>query len=120
MFRVQRLKRRTKKRKRKNLPNFAQRKNIQKKKIDVGDNYFSAKNATVKPGTIVIWTNVGQAIHEVMADKPSSTFDFTSDVMRRDDIHVALFTKPGKYYYHCHFHGGPQRGQWGVITVKAA
>lgn len=86
----------------------------------MGDNYFSAKNATVKPGTIVIWTNVGQAIHEVMADKPSSTFDFTSDVMRRDDIHVALFTKPGKYYYHCHFHGGPQRGQWGVITVKAA
>jgi plastocyanin len=97
------------------------------KKITVGDNYFSPKKVTIEPGTTVIWTNKGTAIHDVMQDDPldeskphipEAMKDFSSDVLRSGDIHVVLFSEPGTYYYHCHFHGGPQRGQWGVITVK--
>ena len=96
-------------------------KKYKEKKIDCGDNYFSPQETTVDVGTIVIWTNIGRNIHDVMDDLGTSKKDhkdFSSDTLRRGDFHVTLFEKPGKYYYHCHFHGGPKRGQWGAVTVK--
>lgn len=99
------------------------------KKIEVGDNYYSPQEIEIEAGTIVIWENVGRSIHDVMSDdpegnpstdvKPKLKNDFTSDTLRSGEKHVWLFEKPGKYYYHCHFHGGPQRGQWGSITVNS-
>ncbi|MFN8016244.1 MAG: plastocyanin/azurin family copper-binding protein [Acidimicrobiia bacterium] len=98
--------------------------------IEMGDNYFKPQEIPVKPGTIVIWKHVGRAIHDVKWDgaqihiskeAPSTKndkHDFSSDVLKPGDIYVWLFTETGKYYYHCHFHGGPQSGQWGLITVK--
>lgn len=90
------------------------------KKIDVGDNYFSPQETTIEPGTIVIWTNVGRSIHDVVQDRTpeNKADDFTSDTLRRGDIHVWLFEEPGEFGYHCHFHGGPKRGQWGTLTVS--
>lgn len=102
-------------------------------KIEIGDNYFSPKEVTVDANTIVIWTNKGSNLHDVMWDnRPMSDHkttsdgdlvpnddevDFTSKTLKTGDIHVTLFTYPGKFPYHCHFHGGPKRGQWGEITV---
>lgn len=99
-------------------------------KIEIGDNYFSPKEVTVEEGTIVIWTNKGNMLHDVRWDNaPASDHiggdikadlknkDFTSKTMGTGDIHVTLFDKVGKFPYHCHFHGGPKRGQWGEITV---
>lgn len=90
------------------------------KKIDVGDNYFSPKQTSIEAGTIVVWTNVGRSIHDVVYDNAGETdarTDFTSGVLRSDNIHVVLFDTPGSYPYHCSYHGGPGRGQWGVLTV---
>ena len=105
-------------------------KKYKEKKIEVGDNFYSPKETTIEAGTIVIWTNTGRVIHDVMADDPDGTSenhdmdsmketDFTSATLQSGDIYVRLFTKPGKHFYHCHFHGGPQRGQWGSITVSS-
>lgn len=92
------------------------------KKIEVGDNFFSAKEVTIEPGTIVIWTNKGNILHDVSYDdalEVKSADDFSSETLRSGDIHVWLFDQPGTYNYHCHFHGGPKRGQWGSITVSS-
>ncbi len=96
-------------------------KKYDEKKIKIGDNFYEDKEAKVEAGTIVIWENKGNVIHDVMADKPNdkNMDDFSSDTLHSGDIHVALFEEPGTYYYHCHFHGGPKRGQWGSITVTS-
>lgn len=107
-------------------------KKYKEKKIEIGDNYYSPKETEVDAGTIVIWENTGRSIHDVMSDDSTMDHDsnshdmskmgdedFSSDTLRNGNIHVALFDKPGKYFYHCHFHGGPQRGQWGSITVNS-
>lgn len=106
-------------------------KKYKEKKIEVGDNFFSPQEASVEAGTIVIWTNTGHAIHDVMWDETNTKHtsnghddssktkdDFTSDTLGRGDINVWLFDTPGVFSYYCHYHGGPQRGQWGSITVS--
>ena len=98
--------------------------------IEIGDNFFSPKEATVEEGTIVIWTNKGNMLHDVRWDNaPASDHiggdikadlknkDFSSKTMGTGDINVALFDKVGKFPYQCHFHGYPGKGQWGSITV---
>lgn len=97
-------------------------KKYKEKKIEVGDNYYSPKQTTIEEATFVVWTNEGRSIHDVMwddTDLDRKSEDFTSDTLRAGDIHVFLFEKPGTYFYHCHFHGGPKRGQWGSIKVNS-
>ena len=78
--------------------------------IEIGDNFFSPKEATVEEGTIVIWTNKGNMLHDVRWDNaPASDHiggdikadlknkDFSSKTMGTGDINVALFDKVGKY-----------------------
>lgn len=113
----------------KEIKDLRSTKKYKEKEIEVGDNYYSPREITVDAGTIVIWENAGRSIHDVMSDDlkddhsgdsgPKSENDFTSDTLRSGDKHVWLFEKPGKYYYHCHFHGGPRHGQWGSITVSS-
>ena len=106
-------------------------KKYKEKRIEIGDNYYSPKETTIESGTIVTWENIGRSLHDVMWDesgegqnsseastKPSKQ-DFSSETLKVGDIHVALFETPGTYFYHCHFHGGPQRGQWGSIKVNS-
>jgi len=96
--------------------------------IKIGDNYFSPKSLTIEPNTIVIFTNKGISLHDVLSDDidmtVSKTIDepeniMSSDVLKSKDIYVVLFTEEGEYGYHCHFHGGPKFGQFGTITVEA-
>lgn len=104
----------------KKLEDLRATKKYLEKNIAIGDNFFDEKETTIEAGTIVIWTNEGNIIHDVMVDDPDDKRmeDFSSDTLRSGNIHVVLFEEPGKYFYHCHFHGGPQRGQWGSITVN--
>jgi len=113
------------------LENLRAEKKYKEKTIEIGDNYFSPKQTTIDAGTIVIWKHIGRSLHDVIwdeaEDSPSSSEpettntmkDFSSETLRSGNIHVALFDVPGKYFYHCHFHGGPQRGHWGSITVDS-
>ena len=91
----------------------------EEKEIEIGDNYFSPKTTTVKPGTIVIFENRGISLHDVMGDDAKTEKTIKSDNLGQGQMYVVLLEKEGEYAYHCHFHGGPKRGQYGVITVKS-
>lgn len=106
-------------------------KKYKEKNIEIGDNYYSPKETTIDAGTIIIWKHIGRSLHDVVwddaeegsissvAENANLMKDFTSETLRSGNLHVALFDIPGKYFYHCHFHGGPQRGHWGSITVDS-
>lgn len=65
------------------------------------DNYaYKAPTITVATRTTVIWTNLDDDPHTVTADDGS----FNSKGMAQSDTWSHLFTKPGKYSYHCTVH----------------
>jgi plastocyanin len=61
---------------------------------------FVPKSLTVKAGTTVVWTD-SEGRHTVEADKN----EFKSDVLTSGKTFSFKFDKPGKYAYHCGFHG---------------
>ena len=61
---------------------------------------FTPKTVTVKAGTTVEWVNSGGR-HTVEADDGS----FKSDALASGAKFSHTFAKPGKYPYHCSFHG---------------
>ena len=61
---------------------------------------FEPKTLTVKAGTTVVWTD-SEGRHTVEADKG----EFKSDVLTSGKTFEFKFDKPGKYAYHCGFHG---------------
>ena len=61
---------------------------------------FVPKSLTVKAGTTVVWTD-SEGRHTVEADKG----EFKSDVLTSGKTFSFKFDKPGKYAYHCGFHG---------------
>jgi|SRR5215813_10042750 len=75
---------------------------------------FEPKTLTVKAGTTVVWTN-SEGRHTVEADKG----EFKSDVLTADKTFEFKFDKPGKYAYHCGFHGDKGgKDMAGTIVVK--
>jgi len=82
--------------------------------VTIDDFLFSPGSITVRVGSTVTWTHVGNARHTVTADDGSfdsgslsggGTFDFT-------------FSAAGTYAYYCRLHGAPgQEGMSAVITV---
>ncbi len=76
---------------------------------------FQPNELTVEVGTTVTWTNRG-ARHGVTADDGSF-----AATLKNGEVFKYTFTKPGKFSYHCQFHGGPggQRMS-GIITVVPA
>ena len=61
---------------------------------------FEPKVLTVKAGTTVEWVNDGGR-HSVVGDDGS----FKSDLLPQGGKFEHTFAKPGKYPYHCEFHG---------------
>ncbi|MEK6303230.1 MAG: cupredoxin domain-containing protein [Acidobacteriota bacterium] len=61
---------------------------------------FEPKVLTLKAGTTVEWVNDGGR-HTVEADDGS----FKSNVLKQGEKFEHAFAKPGKYPYHCEFHG---------------
>lgn len=62
---------------------------------------FRPKTITVKPGTVVTWTNEAGS-HNVTADDGS----FSSDTLSAGQTFSHKFDRRGTYRYHCSFHGG--------------
>jgi plastocyanin len=62
---------------------------------------YTPKTLTVKAGTTVEWVNESNGRHTVEADDGS----FKSDTMAAGGKYEHTFDKPGKYPYHCMFHG---------------
>jgi plastocyanin len=76
------------------------------------DNFtFKAPVLTVKPGTIVTWTNGDDIPHTVVAKDGS----FKSKVLDTGDRFSFTFAKPGQFGYFCSLH--PH--MTGTIVVKA-
>ena len=76
---------------------------------------FEPQNLTVTAGTTVTWTNKESTPHTVTADDKA----FSSPNINPNGTFSHTFTKPGKYAYHCAYHGGHGTGMFGTVTVTA-
>ena len=68
--------------------------------IDIRDNRFEPTDATVAPGTTLMWINYDQVQHTVTADDGQ----FDSGVLDPGDIFVVTVEGSGKLAYHCALH----------------
>jgi plastocyanin len=87
---------------------------IEKATVKVSSFKFEPKVLTVAPGTTVEWVNDGGR-HSVEADDGS----FKSETLKQGDKFEHKFDKPGKYAYHCEFHGDKGgKDMAGTIIVR--
>jgi plastocyanin len=91
--------------------------------IDIRDNRFEPVDATVAPGTTLMWINYGQAQHTVTADDGQ----FDSGVLDPGDIFVVTVEGSGKLTYHCELHPElkgsvtvGEGGEAGEVTTEEA
>jgi plastocyanin len=85
-------------------------------KIDVGDNFYKPVSTEITTGTKVTWRNTGKILHNVKPVKGK----WGTGSLTRGKSYSYTFKKPGKYVYYCTFHGSPNGGQRGTITVVPA
>ena len=82
-------------------------------KVEIGDNFFEPKDAKVKAGATVEWTNEGNLPHTVTKeDGPGGEFD--SGNVEPGGKFEETFDSPGKIAYVCEIHPG----QSGTLTVE--
>jgi plastocyanin len=81
--------------------------------IEVVDIDYDPRDATVKKGVTVKWTNTGKLPHTVTKDDGPGP-DFDSGTMQSGDTYEQTFDTPGKIDYLCTIHSG----QDGSITVQ--
>lgn len=72
---------------------------------------YDKPNLMIKPGSIVVWTNVGEVEHSVVSDNEH----FNSGVLRPGESFSMKFEYPGTYPYYCMDHRG---WMMGVVIVK--
>lgn len=84
--------------------------------VTVSNSKFEPKTLTVKAGTTVTWQNK-EGVHTVIASKSGL---FESDTLTAGGTFSYKFTKPGKYPYHCSFHGDKEGNDMAgtIIVVK--
>jgi plastocyanin len=93
-------------------------------RVEVGDIFFRPRELTVRVGTRVVWTHIGNLPHSVTAD--DGTFDShpscpTGPCLQPRARFEFVFSRPGRFPYYCRVHGAPGGvGQSGVITVEAS
>jgi plastocyanin len=81
--------------------------------VAIVDIDFDPRDATVKKGVTVKWTNTGKLPHTVTKeDGPGPDFD--SGTLQPGDTYEETFTTPGEIAYHCTIHSG----QDGSIKVQ--
>lgn len=84
--------------------------------VNLVDNKFEPSELTIKAGTTVIFTNIGNRTHTVTADNGL----FNSGRMSSGATFEYTFTEPGEYPFYCEPHGDPGgEGMSGVIIVTA-
>ena len=72
---------------------------------------YDKPRLVVTPGSIVVWTNVGELEHTVTSDNDL----FNSGVVRPGDSFSMKFTQSGTFPYYCLDHRG---WMMGVVIVK--
>ncbi len=75
---------------------------------------FQHADATVKAGTIVIWTNNDKPLHTVTHFNSDGKSLFNSETIAPDAGFRYQFDVPGEYTYQCLIHPVNMKG---VITV---
>lgn len=79
--------------------------------VATGGTYaFQPSRLTVRPGTVVTWTNESDADHTVTADSGG----WSSATVSHGQSYSRTFTRPGRYPYVCGLHGY----MTGVVVVK--
>jgi plastocyanin len=82
--------------------------------VSIQDDFYAPARETVPLNSTVTWTNNGSIQHTVTSDDGK----FNSGVLDPGDTASFTFAAPGRYPYHCMFHGAPGGvGMSGVITV---
>ena len=84
--------------------------------IKINNFMFTPKQVTVPAGTTVVWVNENGR-HTVEADKG----EFKSPVLTSGQSFEFKFDKPGRYAYHCGFHGeagGKDMAGDVIVTAK--
>jgi len=81
--------------------------------IDIVDIDYEPKNATVKGGTTVRWTNTGELPHTVTKDSGPGA-DFDSGTLEPGESFEVTVDHPGEIGYLCTIHAG----QTGTLTVE--
>ncbi len=64
---------------------------------------FTPGVLTIKPGTMVTWTNQDGTTHQIGSDAGSSV-SFSSDPLPDGASYQFTFSAPGTYTYHCLIH----------------
>lgn len=80
--------------------------------INVGDNFFSPRNATIQANDTVTWTWIGNVNHS----STSNNGLWDSGVRGKGFTFSHTFANPGSYPYRCVLHAGHD----GSISVQAA
>ena len=75
---------------------------------------FQHADATVKAGTVVIWTNNDRPLHTVTHINPGAERLFDSQTIAPEKAYRYHFTEPGTYDYQCLIHPVNMKG---TITV---
>ena len=85
--------------------------------VAIGDNFFSPKSLTIRPGTLVTWTNQGFNAHTVTSGTPVSQLGtlFDSSTIAHAQKFSFRFTRPGTIPYFCRVHGSTQSGTIQVV-----
>lgn len=84
--------------------------------ITVGDNFYSPQTVSISPGDVVTWQYQAGSVnsHPTASDNAAwATFTINSANVSKS----LTFASPGSFPYHCEFHGGPNVGMYGLITV---
>ena len=87
------------------------------KTVSIGDNYFTSKTLTVKPGSKVTWRwpgyDQGGDVHDVgLMAGPKGVKKFRSEGASTDYSYTRKLTVPGTYRLGCSLHEGMR------MTVK--
>jgi len=85
--------------------------------VTVQDNVFKPKSIEIDPGTTVKWVNKGRNLHNVL---PNKGHLFGTDSLASGKSYSFTFKDPGDYPYYCSFHGAPNSGMAGSVTVRGA
>ncbi len=86
--------------------------------VEANDNTFGANAVIrVRPGTEVVWTNVGRNDHNIVPLEPSKQFGVGQQAFVPGDEHEFTFDEPGVFEYFCDIHGTKDEGMVGTVVV---
>jgi plastocyanin len=85
--------------------------------VNVGDNFYSPANVTIKTGDTVNWTWVGTRFHDVRANDDS----WSSGDRKNSGTFSRVFSAVGTFPYYCTVHSTPTNvNQNGTIVVQSS